>query len=261
MKAQPLVFLLLDKVVTLPTPSIVLLQVGTPPDVIRETHGDLSDWFSRLLDIPVEDMTVVRVFEGEPLPLPDPGRVAIITGSWAMVTDRLPWSEATAQWIRDAMDVEMPLFGVCYGHQLMAHALGGRVDYHPNGRELGCERVQLLPEASSDPLLESWPASFSAQLTHEQSVLEPPPGAIVLARSAHDAHQIIRYGHAALSTQFHPEFTPEILTACIQRRALQLQAEGADPRQIIDDLIPTPDAANLLRGFVALHSEALADQE
>lgn len=52
-----------------------------------------------------------------------------------MVTDQEPWSEKTAAWIRNAMAMEMPLFGVCYGHQLMAHALGGRVEYHPQGRE------------------------------------------------------------------------------------------------------------------------------
>lgn len=236
-------------------PSILLLQVGTPPADIRDAHGDLSDWFSRLLGIPVEDMAVVRVFEGETLPPPDPERIAIITGSWAMVTDRLPWSEATAQWIRDAMAVEMPLFGVCYGHQLMAHALGGRVGYHPDGRELGCEQVQLLADASSDPLLESWPDSFSAQLTHEQSVIELPPGAVVLARSAHDAHQVIRYGRNSISTQFHPEFTPEILAACIQRRASQLKSEGHVPQRMIEGIVPTPEAAQLLKRFVAIHSK------
>jgi GMP synthase (glutamine-hydrolysing) len=66
----------------------------------------------------------------KPLPAPDNATIAGDTGSWDMVTERLPWSEMTAAWIREAMAIEMPLFGVCYGHQLMAHALGV-VDYHP----------------------------------------------------------------------------------------------------------------------------------
>ncbi|WP_017516354.1 glutamine amidotransferase (plasmid) [Pseudomonas nitroreducens] len=235
--------------------SILLLQVGTPPAEIRDVHGDLCDWFSRLLAVPLDEMMVVRVFEGDPLPPPDPDRIAIITGSWAMVTERLPWSELTAQWIRDALALEMPLFGVCYGHQLMAHALGGRVDYHPDGRELGCKRVLLLSDASDDPLLESCPQSFFAQLTHEQSVLEAPPGATVLARTEHDGHQIIRYGRNAISAQFHPEFTPEILSACIRRRAPLLRSEGYDPQQMIDAIVPAPEAAELLRRFVATHRE------
>jgi GMP synthase (glutamine-hydrolysing) len=72
-----------------------------------------------------QKISVARVYAGEPLPAPDNATIAVITGSWDMVTERLPWSEMTAAWIREAMAIEMPLFGVCYGHQLMAHALGG----------------------------------------------------------------------------------------------------------------------------------------
>ncbi len=79
----------------------------------------------------------------ETLPAPDSQTVAVMTGSWAMVTDRLAWSEKTAAWIRSAMAVEMPLFGICYGHQLMADALGGEVAYHPAGRETGCKAITL----------------------------------------------------------------------------------------------------------------------
>lgn len=130
---------------SLTSPTLLIVQVGTPPADIRDQLGDLPSWFAAALGLSPNDMKVVRAFEGELLPSPCKGRVAIITGSWAMVTDRAPWSEYVAQWIREAMRIEMPLFGVCYGHQLIAHALGGVVDYHPAGREVGCEMIQLLP--------------------------------------------------------------------------------------------------------------------
>ncbi len=234
--------------------SLLIVQVGTPPDDIRECFGDLPAWFCRSLGRELDEVMIVRVFEGEPLPQPKLGCIAIITGSWAMVTDRHPWSEATAQWIREAMAIEMPLFGVCYGHQLMAHALGGRVDYHPNGRELGCEQVHLLHAAANDPLLSSWPLQFAAHLTHEQTVLELPPGALALACSAHDPHQIVRYGRNAISTQFHPEFTPELLAACINRRADTLIREGKRPERMLNALRTTPEASYLLQGFMELAS-------
>lgn len=105
---------------------LLLVQTGTPPAAIREEHGDLPRWFRTLLAPWQAQLTAVRVFEDEPLPAPDRQTVAVLTGSWAMVTDRLAWSERTADWIRQAVAIGMPLFGVCYGHQLMAHALGAR---------------------------------------------------------------------------------------------------------------------------------------
>lgn len=105
---------------------LLLVQTGTPPAAIREEHGDLPRWFRTLLAPWQAQLTAVRVFEDEPLPAPDRQTVAVLTGSWAMVSDRLAWSERTADWIRQAVAIGMPLFGVCYGHQLMAHALVAR---------------------------------------------------------------------------------------------------------------------------------------
>lgn len=229
---------------------LLLVQVGTPPDEVRHSHGDLPDWFCRALERPRDSVEVVRVFDGDALPAPDAKRVAVITGAWSMVTDLLPWSEATAQWIRDAMTVEMPLFGVCYGHQLMAHALGGRVDYHPQGREFGCKPITLLPAAASDALFDDCPPTFAAHLAHEQSVIELPPDAQVLAFSDHDRHQIVRYGPNAMSTQFHPEFSTAVSAALITRRADDLRADGNDPDEMLLALEDTRHAVQLLRRFV-----------
>ncbi|WP_321818377.1 MULTISPECIES: glutamine amidotransferase [unclassified Paraburkholderia] len=234
-----------------PTP-ILILQVGTPPDEVRSNVGDLSDWFCLALGKQSIEVEIVRVFEGEHLPPPDANRVAIITGSWAHVTERLKWSEDTAQWIREAMKINMPLFGVCYGHQLIAHALGGVVDFHPDGREVGCHAINLLPAAESDPLLIDLPTQFAAHLTHLQTIVKLPQGAEVLAYSAHDRHQIVRYGPNAVSTQFHPEFTPTIAEKCIRLRADVLASEGRSADALVDDLVDAKDARHLLNRFVEL---------
>lgn len=121
---------------------LLLVQTGTPPTAIRQAHGDLPRWFRTLLAPWQTQLTTVRVFEDEPLPTPDNQTLAVLTGSWAMVTDRLAWSERTADWIRQAVAIDMPLFGVCYGHQLMAHALGGEVAYHPGGRKAAAKPLR-----------------------------------------------------------------------------------------------------------------------
>lgn len=226
-----------------------MIQAGTPPQDIRCITGDLSQWFFTALGPSGAAVQVVRVFEGEALPAPGRHRAAIITGSWSMVTDRHPWSEATAAWIRHAVAQGMPLLGVCYGHQLMAHALGGEVGYHPGGREMGCLDIERLPAGDDDPWLAAHPPRFKAHLTHLQTVLRLPGGAHALARSAHDPHQIVRYSPTAVSVQFHPEFTPDILAACIGARAPVLRSEGLEPSAMLRALAPTPTPLALLRRF------------
>lgn len=234
--------------------SLLLIQLGTPPDDIRAQVGDLPRWFTAAVDRDPQEFEIVRVFEGEPLPEPAVYRAAIITGSWSMVTDQHAWSEATAEWIRRAVAINTPLFGVCYGHQLMAHALGGQVGYHPQGREMGCMDIELLPLAENEPLLAGAPQRFKAHLTHLQTVVRLPAGAKVLARSAHDPHQVVRYSPTAISTQFHPEFTQAISSACICTRKHMLRDEGLDPVAMLSQLDDTPTPLLMLRRFVEAYA-------
>ena len=82
----------------------------------------------------------------------------IVTGSGAMVTDRADWSERSADWLRDAAHDGMSLLGICYGHQLLAHALGGEVGDNPAGREIGHGALELhAAAASDDPLFSGLP--------------------------------------------------------------------------------------------------------
>ncbi len=194
-------------------------------------------------------LQIVEVSAGQLLPAPKDVAGAIITGSAAMVTERASWSEQTAGWIRNAMDAGLPLFGVCYGHQLMAHSLGGRVDYLPGGREIGTQPIELLPNAARDDLCTVLPRSFRAHTTHEQSVLEVPRDSIVLARSARDPHQLLRYGPNAISTQFHPEFNAEVMRDYVKRKHVDLRREGSDPKSIYNSVAATPVARRLLQCF------------
>ena len=233
---------------------VLIIRTGRAPVAIRSRHGDFPHWFRLVAGLRGERMKVVDVAAGEALPPADAVAGAIITGSAAMVTEQLAWSERTAGWIRDAMDVELPLFGVCYGHQLMAHALGGRVGYLPGGREIGTQSIALSPEHEDDPLTRVLRGSFRAHTTHEQSVLEPPAGATVLARSQRDPHQFLRYGPSAVSVQFHPEFNAEVMRAYIRRKRVDLRLEGTDPERVFNAVGATPMARRLLRQFARLHA-------
>jgi GMP synthase (glutamine-hydrolysing) len=231
----------------------LIVRTGRAPEVISARHGDFPRWFRLGLRLHHQALHIVDVEQGETLPPPSTVAGAVLTGSASMVTDRELWSERTAGWIRDAMDIDLPLLGVCYGHQLMSHALGGRVDYLPGGREIGTMTLRTQAQAGQDPLARHLPSSFRAHTTHEQSVLELPPGATVLASSERDPHHLLRYGRNAISSQFHPEFSAEVMRGYIRRKHETLDDEGQQPDRLLADVTPTPAATNLLRRFVADH--------
>lgn len=232
---------------------VLIIRTGRAPDIIRARHGDFPHWFRLGAGLDHKLLHTVDVAAGETLPAVNEIAGALITGSAAMVTDRAAWSERTAGWIRNAMDADVPLFGVCYGHQLMAHALGGRVDYLPGGREIGTQSIELSAQAAGDALTQGLPGSFRAHTTHEQSVLEPPRDALVLARSAREPHQLLRYGRNAVSVQFHPEFNAEVMRAYIRRKHADMQREGSDPKQAFQAVAATPVARRVLRHFSRMH--------
>lgn len=233
-------------------PAILIVQMTRPPDDVRQTFGEQPAWFRAILNAWGVRSEVVCPSDGEALPEAHNVAGAIITGSWSMVTDKEDWSERTAAWVRQMVAAQRPLLGVCFGHQLMAHAMGGKVDYHPRGTEVGRLPITVVADAKDDPFFGHLPDTFDAFLSHDQTVLVPPPGATVLGRSAHDAHQMLRYGPKAMSLQFHPEFTAPLMAACIQRRAAVHAAHGRDVAAMLAALGPKPHAQGLLRSFVAL---------
>ena len=227
----------------------LIVQTGSTLPTVRARHGDFPDWFRHGLGLRRREVEVVRVHAGEDLPDPHAYAAAIVTGSPAMVSERLAWSEETAAWLREAVAGDLPILGVCYGHQLLAHALGGRVDYHANGREIGTVGIERLAAADGDALLAAAPARFRAHASHQQSVLELPRGAVVLARSAHDPHHAVRYAPHAWGLQFHPEFSVEIMRGYLHARPRA--AHGDCPAECCPrrEQAPAPAARRLLRRF------------
>lgn len=230
---------------------LLLLQTGDAPPFVAERCGNFDAMFFRTADLNPLTTHTVRVARGEQLRSPNTYRGAVITGSPAMVTDRAPWSEATAEWLRRAVEARLPLFGVCYGHQLMAHALGGVVGYLDGGEEVGTLPVTLTAAGGDHPLLRGLPATFPANLAHSQTVLQPPAGAVVLAASERDSHQMLDYGDNALSVQFHPEFDGTATKAYLDL----LLGENPGRAEYYDwlkrDADDTPAALEIMRRFIA----------
>jgi GMP synthase (glutamine-hydrolysing) len=231
------------------TAPFLIIETGQPVASMRR-HGGFPHWIRVASGLPRDGAVVINVEAGDALPSREGFSGAIVSGSGAMVTDRLDWSEATAAWLAEAAAAGFPLFGICYGHQLLAHALGGEVGYNPAGREMGTIEIELLPGAKQDALFGPLPATMPVQLTHRQSVLRVPEGATVLARSSADACQAFRWGEHVWGVQFHPEFSTTHMRGYIQARKIALQHEGLDPRAMLAAVNATPEGRRVLRRFV-----------
>ncbi|WP_257384946.1 glutamine amidotransferase [Tahibacter caeni] len=230
---------------------VLVLQTGSTLPQIAARHGDFAAWFLRMAGLVRRDVDVVRVDRDEALPAPGRHAAILVTGSASMVTERADWSERSAGWLAGIVrTAAAPVLGVCYGHQLLAHGLGGRVDWNPRGRQIGTKTLRTTPASTDDPLFGATTTPFRAQTTHQQSVVELPADALVLAASALDPHQALRFGERAWGLQFHPEFSANVMAGYIRGRRERLIAEGLDPAALLRECGPAPEARRLLRRFV-----------
>ena len=168
------------------------------------------------------------------------------------MSEREAWSVRTGQWLAMVVRTGLPVLGICYGHQLLAEALGGRVGPNPLGREMGTIAVRLRPEAASDPLLARLPEHFRVHATHVESVLALPPGANLLASSDTDPHQAFAVGTSAWGVQFHPEFDAQVIREYIQARSDVLVAEGRDVAAMLASVEVSDAGPILLQRFAEL---------
>ena len=129
---------------------LYIIKIGTTFPQTAEQLGDFDRWtLSSLGPLDVEPC-VVDAEHGEALPPAGDGAGVVVTGSHAMVTDNLPWSVELETWIPSLVENDVPFLGICYGHQVLARAMGGEVGFHPNGREVGTVEIERLPESETD---------------------------------------------------------------------------------------------------------------
>jgi GMP synthase (glutamine-hydrolysing) len=210
-----------------PAPQRVLVVVNGPkPEIVRKNHGSLEEQIRVALDRTGLTahrviIDVVTTYESDVSPLPEDTSVyaaVILGGSKFDVTDRAPWMLMLEAWIQRHVGT-VPLLGICFGHQIIAHALGGEVANNPKGPEAGTYTVARRPDAfvsaSADPIASRLPASFPVHLLHGQSVVKLPPGAVSFYDTALEANQLVRFAPMVYGAQFHPEFTPGTISTYV----------------------------------------------
>ena len=194
---------------------IGLLETGEPPEALQPAFGRYGLMFQDLLG-PGHDYVTYDVQAGV-LPA-DPAEcdAYVVTGSSAGVYDDLPWIEPLKAFLVEAR--EQPLVGVCFGHQVMAEAFGGKVVKSDKGWGVGLHKYDVA-EPQSWMGLERDLARVAVPASHQDQVIAIPPNARAVAGSAFTPAGILVYDdRPAISMQFHPEFDPAYARALIEAR-------------------------------------------
>ena len=200
---------------------LAILETGRPPGALAERFGDYPAMFEAILGPGV----ALETFDVEAGELPDAGahEAYLLTGSPAGVYEPLAWIPKLVEFIRSARDSRM--VGICFGHQVMAEALGGHVEKSDKGWGAGLHRYDIVRR---EPWMDI-ANSIAVPASHQDQVVVQPPNTEIIATSAFTPLAALAWtDRPAISFQFHPEFVPEYAKALIEHRY---------------DKVPDPDTA------------------
>jgi GMP synthase-like glutamine amidotransferase len=210
---------------------LTILETGRAPGRLSEDYPRYPDMFSALLSKadPSLRFESVALVDGVAPPDPRNCEAVLITGSPFGVYDSTPWMDPLRSFIREAFATGTPMIGVCFGHQIIADALGGDVRKSDKGWGVGRHTYDIT---DARPWMKDAGATVSLSVSHQDQVITPPDGAVTLARSTHTDHAILAYsGAPVISIQGHPEFSDtfvsDLWSARRGKALTEAQVDGA----------------------------------
>ncbi|WP_243375115.1 glutamine amidotransferase-related protein [Microvirga solisilvae] len=200
---------------------IGILETGRNREHLTERHGTYVDMFSALLRAvePSLKLTPYAVLYDKWPASIDECDAWLLTGSRHTAFDRLPWMVRLEEFLRQMMAARKPIIGICFGHQILAQAMGGKVERAQNGWGLGPHRYTIK---EAPKWMEANAGTVCLNAVHQDQVTVLPEDAKVIASSPFCPNAILTYGDHALTFQAHPEFTPEFLAELLDA----LEASG-----------------------------------
>ena len=220
---------------------IGILQAGLCPEELVEEYGEYDAVFARFLNGFGFEFEGFRVVENIFPPSVNSADGWLITGSKYSAYEDHDWIAPLENFIRNAYSQSIPIIGVCFGHQILAQALGGKVEKFTGGWAVGKQRYQL--DGVEDGInLMAW---------HQDQVVSPPQDAEVIGSSPFCKYAALAYDNKALSLQAHPEFDAKFIAGLFNSRKYILPDEVMARRN--DDLsgkLSSPVIAAMMAKFL-----------
>ena len=227
---------------------MLVLRCGDPVPTVAARRGAFFDWIRDGVGDAWDGEWVEHDARTDAL-APDADAV-IVTGSASSVTEAAPWMRRAEELLRKFVSHDKAVLGICFGHQLLGSALGGRVERNPNGREIGTVQLQLHDHAREDPLLGEHAPTLLVNMTHVDTVTMLPENARVLAKTNLERHAAFRIeGKRAWGVQFHPEIDGDVMRGYIAAREHLIRNEGLHFDNILGTTTDTPVGFAILRAF------------
>lgn len=234
---------------------LFIIKVGITFENTLKEYGDFDKWVVDVLDNPKLNISVIDIHNGDKLPNEKECLGVIITGSHSMVTDELDWSLNIQKWIPKLVKANIPILGICYGHQLLAKSMKGLSGYHKSGMEIGTVDVNLTEDGAKDKLFSHIDESFKAHTIHSQTVLNLPQNSVILASNKHDKHHAFRIGKNVWGVQFHPEFNEGVMKSYIKEVSKDKIFDKVIYNELLSQVEKTTYASKVLTNFGLLLSD------
>jgi GMP synthase (glutamine-hydrolysing) len=231
---------------------IALVQARTAPDMIVQEH----ECFLERLHLHHDQIVGINITNtAVSVDICKEVDAVFIGGAGEFsATENYHWIQSLLKFVRELSDLSFPLFGSCWGHQIIARALGGEVIYDPERAEMGCHHVFLTDEGKQDRLFQDFPASFLANMGHHDRVTKLPPDGIELADNKTQPFQAFRIaGKPIYGTQFHSELDAHRERERLIRYRPYYLKELPDEDQfkaVMANLAETTDVDHLMRDFL-----------
>jgi GMP synthase (glutamine-hydrolysing) len=233
---------------------LLLYKTGETAEELRLHIGDYELWFGRVLGPEVE-LEVHHAFEAPHHRLTGYDGM-VLSGSPRSLAAPEPWMDDAAATVRVAAEAGVPVLGVCFGHQLIGYAFGGRVRQNPNGWEVGTTEVELTDEGAADPLFADLPRRLRVNQSHRDEVWALGESTRRLAVGAVTETQALAVGAHVRGVQFHPEMDGVVIRRLIEHRRALLDRDAAERgrSERSDDFLQrasdTPDGERVLTNFL-----------